>query len=108
MKQILLFALLFLCGCTTEPANDLVGDRPDFCASIHFLAGGGLSEKLRPFEEQMKDKTGVYVLEDGGGSMCARAYLCESAERTIDIQYFIFSTDNVGLIAVDYLVRAAD
>ena len=25
-----------------------------------------------------------------------------------DIQYFIFSTDNVGLIACDYLIRAAD
>ena len=56
----------------------------------------------------MKNKTGVYVLEDGSGSMVARAWLTEYAEKTIDIQYFIFSTDNVGLIACDYLVRAAD
>ena len=40
--------------------------------------------------------------------MIARAWLCESAERTIDIQYFIFSADNIGLIASDYLLRAAD
>jgi putative cardiolipin synthase len=50
----------------------------------------------------------VYVLEDGGGSLVARAWLAEYAEKTIDIQYFIFSPDNVGLIASDYLVRAAD
>lgn len=56
----------------------------------------------------MKNKTGVYVLEEGDGSMIARAWLSEHAERSIDIQYFIFSTDNVGLIACDYLVRAAD
>ncbi len=56
----------------------------------------------------MDEKTGVYTLEDGGGSMVARAWLCEYAEKSIDIQYFIFSTDNVGLIACDYLVRAAD
>ena len=56
----------------------------------------------------MQNSTGVYVLEDGGGSMVARAWLSEYAEKTIDIQYFIFSTDNVGLIACDYLVRAAD
>lgn len=56
----------------------------------------------------MQDKTGVYVLEDGSGSMVARAWLTEYAEKTIDIQYFIFSTDNIGLIACDYLVRAAD
>jgi putative cardiolipin synthase len=56
----------------------------------------------------MKNKTGVFVLEDGGTSMVARAWLCSHAEKSIDIQYFIFSTDNVGLIACDYLVRAAD
>ena len=56
----------------------------------------------------MKTKTGVYSLEEGDESMIARAWLSESAEKTIDIQYFIFSADNVGLIAVDYLIRAAD
>lgn len=58
--------------------------------------------------ELMETKTGVYVLEDGSGSMVARAWLTEYSEQTIDIQYFIFSTDNMGLIACDYLIRAAD
>ena len=40
--------------------------------------------------------------------MVARAWLSEYAEETIDIQYFIFSLDNVGLIACDYIVRAAE
>ena len=40
--------------------------------------------------------------------MISRAWLTEAAERSIDVQYFIFSADNVGLIAVDYLLRAAD
>ncbi|MFL5764392.1 MAG: phospholipase D-like domain-containing protein [Bacteroidia bacterium] len=108
MKRLLLPLLFALSSCSSEQPKELLGDRPDFCSSIHFPAGGGLAEKLKPFDEQMTSKTGVYVLEDGGGSMCARAYLCESAEKSIDIQYFIFSADNVGLIAVDYLVRAAD
>jgi phosphatidylserine/phosphatidylglycerophosphate/cardiolipin synthase-like enzyme len=56
----------------------------------------------------MEHKTGVFVLEEGAGSLVVRAWLTEYAERTIDIQYFIFSTDNVGLIACDYLVRAAN
>ncbi|MDN3666357.1 phospholipase D family protein [Algibacter miyuki] len=67
-----------------------------------------LSKALQDIAPLMQDKTGVYVLEDGSGSMVARAWLSEYAEKTIDIQYFIFSTDNVGLIACDYLVRAAD
>jgi phosphatidylserine/phosphatidylglycerophosphate/cardiolipin synthase-like enzyme len=56
----------------------------------------------------MESNTGVYVLEDGDGSLMIRAWLSEYAEETIDIQYFIFSLDNVGLIAIDYIVRAAD
>lgn len=67
-----------------------------------------LSEELSDLTEVMKSKTGVYVLEDGAGSMVARAWLSEYAEKSIDIQYFIFSLDNVGLIACDHLVRAAD
>ncbi|WP_245925715.1 phospholipase D family protein [Algibacter marinivivus] len=67
-----------------------------------------ISKELEDIKPLMQDKTGVYVLEDGSGSMVARAWLTEYAEKTIDIQYFIFSTDNVGLIACDYLVRAAD
>ena len=56
----------------------------------------------------MESKTGVYTMEEGDESMVARAWLTEYAESTIDIQYFIYSTDNIGLIATDYLLRAAD
>jgi phosphatidylserine/phosphatidylglycerophosphate/cardiolipin synthase-like enzyme len=56
----------------------------------------------------MRTSTGVYPLEEGDVSMIARAWLTEAAEHSIDVQYFIFSADNVGLIAVDYMLRAAD
>jgi phosphatidylserine/phosphatidylglycerophosphate/cardiolipin synthase-like enzyme len=82
--------------------------KTDFCSKIQRNDSISLSKELEDFSELMQTKTGVYVLEDGSGSMVARAWLTEYAEKTIDIQYFIFSTDNVGLIACDYLVRAAD
>ena len=56
----------------------------------------------------MEKKTGVYVLEKGIEALISRAWFTDYAEKSIDIQYFIFSTDNIGLIACDYLVRAAD
>lgn len=80
----------------------------DFCSDIHRNDSLSLSSELEPVADRMENQTGVYVLEDGSGSMIARAWLTEYAEKTIDIQYFIFSTDNIGLIACDYLVRAAD
>lgn len=103
----LFIAILILSSCA-EQKEDNPKITTDFCASIHRNDSTSLSEELRDVEELMKTKTGVYVLEDGAGSMVSRAWLTEYAEETIDIQYFIFSTDNVGLIACDYLVRAAD
>ncbi len=92
----------------SQNKNEVAVQDKDFCASIHRDDSTSLSRELEPIDSLMKEKTGVYVLEDGDGSMVTRAWLSEYAEQTIDIQYFIFSTDNVGLIACDYLVRAAD
>lgn len=99
--------LLFLISCSS-PHTEIPEQVKDFCAAIHKTDSSSLSKELQPLDSLMQTKTGVYVLEDGGGAMVARAWLSEHAEKTIDIQYFIFSTDNVGLIACDYLVRAAD
>jgi cardiolipin synthase C len=53
-------------------------------------------------------KSGVYVLEKGEESLLARAWLADQAHASIDIQYFIWSTDNVGILASEALLRAAD
>ena len=53
-------------------------------------------------------KTGVYVLEKGEESLLARAWLTDHAVRSIDVQYFIWSTDNIGILASEALLRAAD
>jgi phosphatidylserine/phosphatidylglycerophosphate/cardiolipin synthase-like enzyme len=104
-KYYFLVTLLVLISCIKTKK---VPSETDFCSNIHRNDGMTLSKELEDVAELMSTKTGVYVLEDGSGSMVARAWLSEYAEKTIDIQYFIFSTDNVGLIACDYLIRAAD
>lgn len=53
-------------------------------------------------------KTGVYVLEKGEESLLARAGLTAHASDSIDVQYFIWSTDNIGTLASEALLRAAD
>lgn len=108
MKYLFYFSVIFfLLSCNSEKKDGVIKET-NFCANIHRNDSITLTQELAPIEENMKTKTGVYVLEDGDGAMITRAWLSEYAEKTIDIQYFIFSTDNVGLIACDYLVRAAD
>jgi len=108
MKHLLLAATtLLLLSCSSEHTNELPVPTKDFCASIHRDDTMSLAKQLAGLADSMARKTGVYVLEDGDGAMVARAWLSEYAEKSIDVQYFIFSADNVGLIAADYLVRAA-
>ena len=108
-KLIFLQAVLFLMvSCSNNETEVVPKQEQDFCALIHNTDSTTLSKELESIKDSMKQRTGVYVLEDGDGSMVTRAWLTEHAEKTIDVQYFIFSTDNVGLIACDYLVRAAD
>ncbi|MCU7922313.1 MAG: hypothetical protein KZQ88_06405 [Candidatus Thiodiazotropha sp. (ex Dulcina madagascariensis)] len=52
-------------------------------------------------------KSAVYVLEKGEESLLARAWLAESAKESIDVQYFIWSTDNIGTLASEALLSAA-
>ncbi|CAN5353705.1 phospholipase D family protein [soil metagenome] len=106
-QTVSLSVLLLVTSCSTKKP-DVLEVHGEFCSSIHRNDSISLTKQLEPLLDRMSDSTGVYVLEDGGGSMVARAWLSEYAEKSIDIQYFIFSPDNVGLIACDYLVRAAD
>ena len=53
-------------------------------------------------------KTGVLVLDTGAQALLARAGLVEHAQQSIEIQYFIWSTDNIGILAAEALLRAAD
>jgi phosphatidylserine/phosphatidylglycerophosphate/cardiolipin synthase-like enzyme len=105
--SILLLAALLACSNPKKRYLSQNMDQ-DFCAGIHRDTTVTLSQQLEPYSELMMQKTGVYVLENGAESMVARAWLADYAEHSIDIQYFIFSADNIGLIASDYLLRAAE
>jgi cardiolipin synthase C len=53
-------------------------------------------------------KTGVHVLDTGAEALLARAWLVDQAVQSIDVQYFIWSSDNIGILAAEALLRAAD
>ncbi|MDF3032110.1 MAG: cardiolipin synthase [Moraxellaceae bacterium] len=53
-------------------------------------------------------KTGAFVLDTGDQALRARAWLADHATRSIEVQYFIWSTDNVGILAAEALLRAAE
>jgi putative cardiolipin synthase len=58
--------------------------------------------------QRMALQTGVYVLEKGEEALIGRAWLTQHAAKSIDVQYFIWSTDNIGILAAEQLLRAAE
>jgi putative cardiolipin synthase len=52
--------------------------------------------------------SGAYVLDTGAEALLARAWLVDQARSSIEVQYFIWSTDNIGVLAAEALLRAAD
>lgn len=53
-------------------------------------------------------QTGALVLERGESALQARAWAADHAAASIEVQYFIWSTDNIGILAAAALLRAAD
>ena len=58
--------------------------------------------------EVLQSRTGVYILEKGEEALIGRAWLAQHATRSIDVQYFIWSTDNIGILAAEQLLGAAE
>lgn len=106
-KVTFFFVILLNTSCSLVEQRLQVSDQ-DFCVVNDEIIEKKLSTYLLPIKAKMEKQTGVYVLEEGIEAMLSRAWLTDHAEQSIDVQYFIFSADKVGLIATDYLVRAAD
>lgn len=53
-------------------------------------------------------ESGIFVLEKGHDALIARAWLADHAQKSIEVQYFIWSSDNIGTLASEALLRAAN
>jgi len=67
-----------------------------------------LTKTIAPLIAAHPGKSGAYVLEKGEEALLARAWLVDHATASIDVQYFIWSTDNIGILASEALLRAAE
>jgi cardiolipin synthase C len=52
--------------------------------------------------------SGIYPLADSEDAFAARAHLAQAAERTLDVQYYIWEDDMTGMLLFEALRAAAD
>jgi len=53
-------------------------------------------------------KTGVFLLPHGRDAFAARALLARKAEKSIDLQYYMYHQDTVGSLLTYEVLQAAD
>jgi len=63
---------------------------------------------INPRCEANGGRSALRLLPTGLDAFVARAVLIELAERTLDLQYYIFHPDQTGSLIVDRLIAAAD
>jgi putative cardiolipin synthase len=79
--------------------------------SLVATAAESANTDLAGFTQQIAQhpgKSAVYVLDEGEEALMARAWLADHAQHSIKVQYFIWSKDNIGILAAESLLRAAE
>jgi cardiolipin synthase C len=107
VRRFSLFAaalLVMISGCATLPKGypreqSRAWDHPQETK---------LGRAIAPAAAQHPGMSGFHVLGNGMDAFVARMALAEAAERTLDLQYYIFHGDLTGKLILDSLVRAAD
>ncbi|MFW2372040.1 MAG: phospholipase D family protein [Gammaproteobacteria bacterium] len=67
-----------------------------------------LGRKAVPSVARHPGKSGFYPLSSGMDAFVARVALIANAERSLDIQYYIWHSDTTGRLLADQVLQAAD
>lgn len=100
----LVSALLALGGCASLPPQD---GRPASRA-IDDTALTRLGKAAQPLVAAHPGLSGVFPLTEGTDAFAARGLLAAAAERSLDVQYYIWHADEAGLSLFEALWKAAE
>ena len=93
-----------LASCATLPENF---NRPESYAYTD-TADTSFGKVVSGKATEYPGKSGFHILENGLDAFVARALLAHYAERSIDVQYYLYHDDLIGKLFTDQLLKAAD
>ena len=93
-------------GCSTLPKHTI---EPTSQPTLQInTADTTLAQVIQPLQQQHPNLTGYHVLYEPLEALAARLRLIDKAEKTLDLQYYIWDNDKVGALALHALIGAAD
>ena len=93
-------------GCSTLPKHT-IESIPETTLQVD-TTQTTLAQIIQPLQQQHPELTGYLVLFEPLEALSARLRLIDKAEKTLDLQYYIWDNDKVGALALHALIRAAD
>ena len=97
--------ILAIPACSTLPKQ---GPEPTQYAFDTDTSHTELAQIVTPLKEKNPDLTGFHVLYDPLEALAARIHLIEKAQKTLDLQYYIWDNDKIGSLALYKMIEAAD
>jgi putative cardiolipin synthase len=67
-----------------------------------------LAAAVRPRLAEHPGESGFHALRDGRDALAARLVLADAAQSSIDVQYYIWHSDDTSKVFLEHLFRAAD
>ena len=104
LRFITTVALLLIGGCASLPAGY---ERAESHA-LQDTASTALARLGRNMLQAHEGLSGCRPLPNGVDALVVRLLLAEAAERSLDVQYYIWHDDLTGRLFADALLRAAD
>ena len=104
LSVLSILILQFLGGCVKLPDNSL-------SKSSYVITDGestSLGKAFKPEIKQHPGESGIILLGNGLDAFVGRAVLANLAEKSIDVQYYMFHQDTVGSLLIRQLIAAAD
>ena len=102
----IVFAAVVLGGCAAMPPGADYPKSPS--SAFAHPEQTTLGKKMAPAIAGHAGLSGFHILNRGEDGFLARAQMIERAERSIDLQYFIFRNDDTGQLLALSLLQAAD
>lgn len=107
LKLVLFLVLLsILSGCASIDGQQLL--EKSETTHLGYQSSSTLSKKLAPRHDIGDADTGFYPLSHGHDALLARLALIENAQFSLDVQYYIYRSDETGNLITWRLFEAAE
>ena len=104
IQVLLLLAILWLTGCASLP-DDYPRSESN---ALQDYQSSSMGQRNAAEEALHPGKSGFAILRYGRNAFSTRIAMTDLAEKTLDLQYYIWESDETGRILAERLVRAAN